>query len=418
MATTSRAPSSTNRGSTGADLLTLTVRSIVAAISVALIGLAIALIVAISVWFVAPHDGGTTPEAVMRIASSGWLLSHHVAIELTTGTLGLVPLGLLVIPASLLYAGARQLALAFSMRSPGEVVRAVIPYALAYGIVVAIVAGLTANGSGEPHALQGFVAGTLLATVCGAYGMLRASDLVDEAWQQLPFEVRQVLAAATAGLAVMIGLSAILVTLALAMGFPEALDMFQALKPDLLGGVILALLAMAFVPNLIVWFAAFSTGIGFTVGVGSSVSPRGIAYGPLPVFPPLAAIPPEGHPGTIAVAALVGPLLAGLVTGFLMHRRLPRHSANVVTGLAVVAGFVVGLGLAILCWLSAGAVAEGQLSQVGPIAWRVGLVASLEVGLVAAAVCWESRRRSWSGYGVQRLGNRFGSAVRRLKSSR
>ena len=40
--------------------------------------------------------------------------------------------------------------------------------------------------------------------------------------------------------------------------------------------------------------------------------------------------------------------------------------------------------------------ASGEFAAVGPVWWSVGIVAALEVGLVAAVVAWESRRRRWS----------------------
>jgi hypothetical protein len=46
--------------------------------------------------------------------------------------------------------------------------------------------------------------------------------------------------------------------------------------------------------------------------------------------------------------------------------------------------------------LSTGAVGSGHLAQLGPDAWRVGGIAALEVGGVAAAVAWEvSRHGEW-----------------------
>jgi hypothetical protein len=37
------------------------------------------------------------------------------------------------------------------------------------------------------------------------------------------------------------------------------------------------------------------------------------------------------------------------------------------------------------------------MSVLGPVGWQVGLVAAVEMGLVAAVVAWEARRRTWDG---------------------
>jgi membrane protein implicated in regulation of membrane protease activity len=53
--------------------------------------------------------------------------------------------------------------------------------------------------------------------------------------------------------------------------------------------------------------------------------------------------------------------------------------------------------LGVLAWLSAGSAGAERLSSVGPVGWQVGLVAALEMSLVAAVVAWESHRRQWDG---------------------
>jgi hypothetical protein len=338
-----------------------------------------------------------------------WLLAHHVPLDLPTGSLGLTPMGLMLVPGAILFAGGRQMARTLRLSNLADVVRVVIPYALTYGVTAAIVAGVAGSSSVRPHAWAAFVAGALLAVVAGCLGLLRGSDLRSQAWSLLPAIMRHALAGAAAGLATLLAVGAAVTSLALAIGFPEALEMFRALNPDVMGGLVLALLGVAFVPNLVVWAVSFSTGVGFSLGVDGSVSPRGIEYGPLPVFPPLTAIPPEGTPGAFALLALLAPLLAGVVAGWVVHRRLSRGTSEQVVVRAGLAGLLCGIGIAGLCWLSAGPIASGQLHSVGPVPWQVGAITALEVGLVAAATAWEARRRSWSGRGMINLRERVAS---------
>jgi membrane protein implicated in regulation of membrane protease activity len=49
--------------------------------------------------------------------------------------------------------------------------------------------------------------------------------------------------------------------------------------------------------------------------------------------------------------------------------------------------------------LSAGSAGDGALTGLGPIGWQVGLVAALEIALVAAVVAWELRRRAGASRG-------------------
>jgi len=400
-----RAPSRRPR----TDVVTLTANACGTGALAALLGVAIALIVAVSAWALAPHGSDSSPEGALRLAAGMWLLAHHVPLDLPTGSLGLAPMGLMLVPGAILFAGGRQMARTLRLSNLADVARAVIPYALTYGVTAAIVAGVAGSSSVRPHAWAAFVAGALLAAFAGCLGLLRGSHLSSQAWSLLPSVVRHALAGAAAGLATLLAVGAVVTSLALAIGFPEAVEMFRALNPDVMGGVVLALLGVAFVPNLVVWAASFSTGVGFSLGAHGSVSPRGIEYGPLPVFPPLTAIPPEGTPGALALSALLAPLLAGVVTGWVVHRRLSRGTSEQVVVRAGLAGLFCGVAVAGLCWLSAGPIASGQLNSVGPVPWQVGAITALEVGLVAAATAWEARRRSWSGRGVINLRERVAS---------
>ena len=169
----------------------------------------------------------------------------------------------------------------------------------------------------------------------------------------------------------------------------------------------LLLLTVAFVPNLVIWTASFTTGVGFAVGAGGAVSPQGVEYGALPVFPPLAALPPEGDAGGLAFIALLAPLLGGYAIGALMQRRQSGAPLEHVAGRAALAGAAAGLALGVLAWLSGGAAGGDALADLGPVGWKVGLVAALEMSLVAAVVSWELHRRG----GVERPRLRPGPRV-------
>jgi hypothetical protein len=264
---------------------------------------------------------------------------------------------------------------------------------LTYAVITAIVAGVAAPEQARSHAWEAFAIGFAFCFICAGVGMSRASGLAAVLWERLPIAARQSVLGGVVGAMVLLGFGAVITTMALLVGFPEAVEMFRVLEPDAFGGVVLAALCLCFVPNLVIWSTAFSTGIGFDLGASGTVSPRGVDYGALPVFPPLTVIPPEGQPGAVAVVSLVVPLVAGIFTGFFLYRRLPDTSPQHVAALAGGSGACCGVIVGVLAWLSAGSVASGEFAAVGPVWWSVGIVAALEVGLVAAVVAWESRRR-------------------------
>lgn len=379
------------------DVATVVVRSVSTALLTALIGLAVALILAASAWALAPHVASGDAETSVRFAVLGWLYAHHVPLDVGDGALSLTPLGLLLVPLSLCYAAGRQLARTIQPGDLGAAGRILGLYSLTYGVVVALAAGLSRTDVIRPHPLVAFAAGAAVAAAAAGLGLLRAAGLTGAVADALPPVLREALVGAAAGLAMLVGTGAFVVALLLTIAFPEALEITRALHADLLGGVLVALLGVALLPNLAVWTLAFTTGVGFRLGADAPVTPQGIEYGPLPVLPPLAAIPPEGQLPGWALVVLVIPLLAGAVAGLVVHRRARGRSAEQVAGTAALAGLLAGAGLGVLAWLSAGALGGEQLAFVGPVGWQVGLVAALELAVGAAVVAFEAHRRHWDG---------------------
>jgi hypothetical protein len=190
----------------------------------------------------------------------------------------------------------------------------------------------------------------------------------------------------------LLGTAAVVVAVLLVAGFSDALQMWRTLQPGGLGGLGLALLAVSTVPNLVVWAAAFLVGPGFSVGVDTQVSAQGVDYGALPVFPPLAALPPEGGAAGLLVLGVLVPLAAGVLAGWLVHRRMPGAAPHQVALWGLASGGVAGLGFALLAAPASGPVTAGRLHDVG-VGPATAVLLALEVGLVASAVAWECHRR-------------------------
>ncbi len=401
MSTSPRRPRSSPRPSrasgTDNDSVSVALAAALAAALVALIGIAIALIATLGSWALAPHAADTGPDTAARVAMGLWLYSQHVPLEVGTVSLGLVPLGLLVLPGGLAYAGGRQVARVTRPQSVADVTRAVVPFALVYGLLAAIVAGLVGSDVVQPAPRTAFVAATVLAAIGGGLGLLHASHQLRSAANLLPAAVRDIAAAAVAGFSTVVLVSGVLTTVALGIGFPDAAEMYRVLDAGWAGAPVLVLLTVAFVPNLILWTASFTIGLGFPLGAEGVVSPQSVDYGALPVFPPLAALPPQGDPGIWSFVALAAPLLAGYAVAAVLHRRQREMPVEQLAWRAAGAGALGGLALGLGCWLSAGSVGSEALGSLGPIGWRVGLVAGLEMALVAAVVAWELNRRGSAG---------------------
>ena len=254
-------------------------------------------------WALAPHASrrpGRTPP--LRSPSDSGSTRTTYRSTSAPCSLGLVPLGLLLIPAALTYAGGRQVArvahprLARRRDQGGHPLRP----------------GLRSAGGDRgrcrcalrwcsPIPRTAFLAGTAIAAVGAGLGLLRASDLLPELVRSVPGGLRDLAAAAAAGLATVVLMSGVLTTLILGVGFPDVAETFRALDAGWAGGPVLVLLTVAFVPNLILWTAAFTIGVGFPIGAdGAGVSPeRRVRRAPGVSSARGAAS--AGRPGTVGV---------------------------------------------------------------------------------------------------------------------
>ena len=203
----------------------------------------------------------------------------------------------------------------------------------------------------------------------------------------------------------MVAVSAVLLTLLMALRYGSIVGLYEALQPGVLGALGLTLAQLAFLPNAVIWTASWLAGPGFALGTGSSIDPMQTLVGPLPNVPLLGALP-QGDPA-FGLIGVLAPVLCGVVAGVLTRQRLNRMSglgtlrasrsddwtagrlALVVVGTAVFSGAIVGL----LAWWSAGAIGPGRLQHVGPNGLFVAGAVALEV-LVGTAIGIAVRRQS------------------------
>ncbi|MDR1187686.1 MAG: DUF6350 family protein [Bifidobacteriaceae bacterium] len=165
-------------------------------------------------------------------------------------------------------------------------------------------------------------------------------------------------------------------------GWRRFAELFGSLRPDVIGGVALALLCLALLPNLVAWLVAYLAGPGFAVGSGTSFSAFDTVGGVEPALPLLGLLPTTAPP-SVAAGLLAVPVVAGAAAGWWLERRL---GAVWWRGLiaAVLTGLVAGAGLAALVALAGGAGGPGDLAVVGTPFWPLAGWLWLEIGGGAA----------------------------------
>jgi hypothetical protein len=364
----------------------------IAAGAAAMAGLAALTLVAVVGWIAAPHTtlGGGLP-GVLRTAIQLWLVGHHVGFTLHgAGPIGLLPLGLVLLPGALLWRSGRWVVRTCQLARLRHAGYAAVALALPYGLLTGSLAVASRTPLSSPSPVQAALAGFLLAFAAGGLGAARALAPWARLISLLPDRVRCLVVGVTGSLAVLAGAGALLTGASLidhATGFRLASD---ALSPGLIGSALLLLAALAYLPNAVIWAIAYMLGPGFAFGVGTAVTPTGTVLGALPLFPMLAALPAgslgprPAAPGWAGPVLLAVPFLAGAFGGLLTVRTAPSPGIEAAPLWGFGSGVLSGAVLGVLAAFSGGPLGTGRLATTGPAGWQVALVAALELGIAAA----------------------------------
>ncbi|MHC6591696.1 cell division protein PerM [Arthrobacter sp. C152] len=355
-------------------------------------------------------------EVLARLAGQSWLLVHGVPLELAgagpasashggTDLLSLIPLGLTLIPFLLAWRAGRRLARASYTDQLWQALLGSWAVYAAFGAATAFVCRTADVGINLAYAMLvplipyglGMVVGA--RREAGSWSRLIGVDAVD--WisrtsQHSRWAGSYFASAAKAGFVAVVSalaLAAVLLAVDLFIHWNLVVAVYEALDAGPVGGAALTIAQLGFLPNLVVFALAWTSGAGFAMGAGSQVGPLGTAVGPLPSVPVLAAIPSGAL--DYAFVALIVPVLAGVFAGWWFLREGENHfdewlaikvrarwfTATVST---LVLGALVGVaaGLLVIClaWVARGSAGIGRLTDIGPDPLWMALWVAAEVG--------------------------------------
>jgi Family of unknown function (DUF6350) len=377
----------------------LAVIGAMAACMVTVTGLVILTPLVLAGWIAAPHAGLGLP-GVLRTATGLWLAAHHVGFALRgAGRIGMLPLGLAVLPGALLWRAGRWVVRTGQVSRLRHVGYAALVLASPYAALSGALALASRSPLAAPSPVQAVVAGFLIAFCAGGLGGARALAPWGRLAGLLSPRPRSVVLGTAGALAVLGAGGAALAGASLAYHISEFRTLNDALGPGVVGTLLLLLVELAYVPNAVGWAVCFSLGPGFAFGSGTVVAPTGSALGPLPAFPMLAALPAGAGsvPGWASVAVLVLPYLAGAFGGVLLVRAAPAPAAEIAPLWGFACGAATGCVTGVIAAFSGGPLGSGRLVAVGPSGWQAAVVATLEVGVAAAvaagAANWLRLRR-------------------------
>jgi Family of unknown function (DUF6350) len=393
----------------------LVITGAIAACAAAGTGLVCITLLVLAGWIAAPHDGVGLP-GVLRTAADLWLVGHHVGFVLHSaghtaggglgagkavgGRIGMLPLGLVLLPGALLWLAGRWVVKKGEVSRLPEVGYAALALAVPYALLAGALALLGQSSLATPSLAQAVLSGFLLALVAGGLGGARALAPWWNLVHLLPPRSRSVFLGSLGSLTVLAGTGAILAAASLGTSLTGFRAVQAALAPGLVGGVLLLLIQIAYVPNAIVWSICYTLGPGFAFGTGTVVAPTGSALGSLPMLPLLSALPTGAHsavPAWASAAMLSVPYLAGAFGGLLTARAAPTPAVELAPLWGFASGVAAAAATGLLAAFAGGPLGSGRLSAVGPSGWQTAVVAALEVGVAAAVTAgvanWLRMRR-------------------------
>ena len=393
-----------------------------AAIRVA-IGLGVVLAPLTIVW-IFENDPSVDWFVAFRAASDFWLVSHGTRLVVPAGEIlgvvvptfivSLVPLGMTIWLARIYYNAGKRF-LASSALWPGWLGGTLVMGASSLGIST-----LAFDPAIYPVTWQGVVFPTglfmlfqFLGSVFGKPDELFDGDVLDQAPERdrirralndfrlrLHWSIRSLIAPALrAGTSITVMLlmsSAFVIAGLIGFSWIDITRLYESVQVSVLGAIVLTAGQLVLLPNIIIFGAAWFTGVGFSIGAGSLISPLGAQVGPLPALPILGALPVGRLEfGMVAIGVV---LLASFIATLSIRRSADEirfefataWSAAISLGLSI--AVVTSAQLGLLAVLASGSAGPGRLSQIGVNPWLLMLISFIEVFIVSTLAAFLSAR--------------------------
>lgn len=368
--------------------------------------------------------GGTEFSSVAAMSAHLWLLIHGVPLDLSAvfgasaGTMTLVPLGLSILPLLFCYRSGRRLARA---SYEGEFLIPVLSGSVTYALICSAVYGWA---SPSPKPLQVLNAAlvplgiVVVGLMWGGYREARSLsrmvgvDTAEQISQMSQYSrwagsyAWAVVRAAVVAAVAFVGLGALLLALGILGGWSQVVATYQELHAGPVGDTAVTLLQLGFLPNLVIYAMAWSTGAGFAFGAGTSIGLTSSNAGSLPMLPILGAVPESL--GSTGLLGLLVPVAAGAIAGWWFLREGEDHLDEWVAlkvpfrplsallsslALGVLTGLLTSLAALWLGWISYGSLGVGRFTEVG-----------------AEPLSFAGHTALWVGFGVA-LGNLLSRAL-------
>ena len=302
------------------------------------------------------------------MAAWAWLAAHHIPFDLfltsgrQIGVLSYLPLGALVFPFMALRSGfVRAMSHLDESDQDSRGSRLVRSFlSVFYTGIALIIAWATSTDAVSPSLYWVPVATLPLVWVA------TSSVSIFETRKQI-FSINVSLRL----IAITMGITSLVLALSLFANLSTIQNLTLVLQPGWVGGLLLLLLGVLYIPNAIIATLSYLIGPGFAIGTDNSVSALVHEISQIPAFPLLGALPTGRHP--MILLSAIGICIVGIILFVATNRHGFRTFA---------ASYLFTLlTVALLGFLGSGGLMTKALSNVGVSTWKFALAFTLELTL-------------------------------------
>ena len=310
-------------------------------------------------WATAGSTYGTTSDP-MRAAIWLWLGAHltpfNIASESMIGYLSLLPIGAAVLPWLAIRNGYRR-----SIERLGDAKSTRTYFILWYLIVYTLLALIAGNSQANIDWRRGPI--TVLLILISATFTLRAANFL-----KLPAKI----------FLIMLGIAGLVYSISLIMHFQTAKNLATVLQSGIIGGFLLLLLQIVYLPNIFIASLSYIFGAGIFLGSGTEISPTIFSLREIPAIPVLAALPN----GTVSWLIIFTLMIA--IYGWI-NLVILRNSTEFIKikRQSILRFFVISVGgFCLLAALSSGSLITSNMSPVGVNIGKVAIIIATQLLVV------------------------------------
>ena len=310
-------------------------------------------------WATAGSTYGTTSDP-LRAAVWLWLGAHLTPFYITTneitGYLSYLPIGVVILPWLSMRNGYKRVLEVFQNKKTSRAY-----FILSYTLVYLFLAAVSINSQVSINWPRALV--TLFLLLISVTNPIKLNPFL-----KLPVQL----------FIFMLGVAALVFSISLLFNFTTAKNLTIIIQPGILGGLLLLLLQLLYLPNIAFATLSYILGSGFSLGDATNISPFIFDLREIPAIPVLAALPSGRHlwvgVGTILIT------IYGLINLYLISNL--KFNKKDIQQLKLRFLVISISGSVILAFITSGSLISANMSPVGVNPLRIGLVVAGQLLLV------------------------------------